>query len=125
LPLSRIAAFVLAPRRERFAALAHKAGLKSHMLTTFVATLAAIKTYAGEAGEASSCRWRRRSSTSADGRDDPSLGKVLALLWRFADAPREEAAGFARDAVASHSRKRAPLSLDFAPENDDLAPSPN
>jgi hypothetical protein len=49
-------------------------------------------------------------------RDDPALGKVLALLWRFAgEAARAEAAGFAGEAIA----RQLPYSLDFSPANDD------
>ena len=58
-------------------------------------------------------------------RDDPALAKVLALLWRFAaEAARAEAADFARDAIASSSRRRLPFSLDFAPANDDAGAEP-
>jgi uncharacterized protein (DUF2336 family) len=120
LPLSRVAAFVLAPRGEGFAALAHKAGLKSHMLPAFAAALAALKTYAGAADAGLKLPLVQAVIDECERRDDPSLDKVLALMWRFAaEAVREEAAGFARDAIASGSRKRLPLSLDFAAANDD------
>jgi uncharacterized protein (DUF2336 family) len=125
LPLSRVAAFALSPRGEGFAALAHKAGLKSHMLPAFAAALAAIKTYAGEAGEGLKLPLVQAVIDECERRDDPALGKVLALTWRFAaEAAREEAASFARDAIASGSRRRLPLSLDFAPANDDAGAEP-
>jgi uncharacterized protein (DUF2336 family) len=120
LSLSRVAAFALAPRGEGFAALAHKAGLKSHMLPAFAAALAAIKTYAGEVGDGLKLPLVQTVIDECERRDDPALAKVLALMWRFAaEAAREEGAGFARDAIASASRRRLPLSLDFAPANDD------
>ena len=102
LPLSRVAAFALAPRGEGFAALAHKAGLKSHMLPAFARALAAIKTYAGEAGDGLKLPLVQTVIDECERRDDPALAKVMALLWRFAaEAARAEAAGFARDAIAS------------------------
>jgi len=120
LPLSRVAAFALAPRGEGFAALAHKAGLKSHLLPAFAAALAAIKTHADQAGEGLKLPLVQAVIDECEQRDDPALVKVLALMWRFAaEAAREEAAGFARDAMASASGRRLPLSLDFAPANDD------
>ena len=122
LSLSRVAAFALAPRGEGFAALARKAGLKSQMLPAFIAALAAIKTYAGEAGEGLKLPLVQTVIDECERRDDPALAKVLALMWRFAaEAAREEAAGFARDAIASAARRRLPLSLDFAPANDDAS----
>jgi len=125
LPLSRVAAFALAPRGEGFAAVAHKAGLKSHMLPAFVAALASIKTYAGEADDGLKLPLVQTVIDECERRDDPALGKVLALMWRFAaEAAKEEAAGFARDAVASASRRQLPLSLDFAPANDDASAEP-
>ena len=120
LPTSRVAAFVLAPRGEGFAALAHKAGLRSHMLPAFAAALAAIKTYAGETHEGLKLPLVQAVIYECERRDDPALAKVLALMWRFAaEAARDEAASFARDAIASASRRRLPLSLDFAPANED------
>ena len=122
LPLSRVAAFALSPRGEGFAALAHKAGLKSHLLPAFVAALAAIRTCAGKAGEGLKSALVQTVIDECERRDDPALAKVLALMWRFAaEAAREEAAGFAREAIASAPRGRLPLSLDFAPANDHAA----
>ena len=122
LPRSRVAAFALSPRGEGFAALAHKAGLKSHMLPAFVAALAANKTDAGEAGEGLKLPLVQAVIDECERRDDPALGKVLALMWRFAaEAARDEAAGFARDAIASAPRRRLPPTLDFAPANDDAS----
>ena len=59
-------------------------------------------------------------------RNDPALAKVLALTWRFAaEAARAEAAGFARDAIASAPLGRLPRNLDFSPANDDVLPTPS
>jgi uncharacterized protein (DUF2336 family) len=122
LALSRVEAFALAPRGEGFAALAHKAGLKSSILPAFVAALAAIKTYAGEDGEGLKLPLVEKVIAECERRDDPALTTVLALMWRFAaEAARAEAAGFARDAIASASLRRLPLSLDFSAANDDAA----
>jgi uncharacterized protein (DUF2336 family) len=119
LPLSRVAAFALAPRGEGFAALAHKAGLKSSILPAFVAALAAIKTYAGEHREGLKLPLVQKVIAECERRDDPALTKVLALIWRFAaEAARAEAADFVSGAIASASL-RLPPSLDFSPANDE------
>ena len=90
------------------------------MLPAFAAALAAIKTSAGEVGGGLKLPLVQKVIDECERRDDPALAKVLALLWRFAaEAARAEAAGFARDAIASASRRRLPFSLDFAPANDD------
>ena len=126
LPLSRVAAFVRSPRGEGFAALAHKAGLKSHLVPAFAAALGAIKTHAGKPGEGLRLPLAQAVIDECERRDDPALAKVLALLWRFAaEAAREEAAGFARDAIAAGARRRLPSSLDFSPANDDAEPGPS
>ncbi len=125
LPLSRVAAFALAPRGEGFAALAHKAGLKSHMLPAFAAALASIKTYAGEAYDGLKLPLVQTVIDECERRDDPALAKILALLWRFAaEAARAEAAGFARDAITSAAPRRLPRKLDFSPANDDAGARP-
>jgi uncharacterized protein (DUF2336 family) len=125
LPLSRVAAFALAPLGEGFAALAHKAGLKSHMLPAFAAALAAIHTHAGEVGDGLKLPLVQKVIDECERRDDPALTKVLALLWRFAaEAARAEAAGFARDAIASAALGRLPRKLDFFPANDDAGAEP-
>ncbi len=122
LPLPRVAAFALDPRGEGFAALAHKAGLKSHVLPAFAAALSAIKSYRGEDGEGLKLKLVQRVIDECERRDDPALGKVLALLWRFAaEAARTEAAGFAREAVAAASARPLPQNLDFSPANDEAA----
>ena len=116
LPLSRVAAFALDPRGEGFAALASRAGLKSHVLPALIAALAAIKTHGGEAGAGLKLSLVQRVIDECERRDDPALGKVLALLWRFAaEAARAEAAGFTDEAIA----RQLPYSLDFSPANDD------
>jgi uncharacterized protein (DUF2336 family) len=122
LPPLRVAAFLLEPRGEGFAALAHRAGLKSGILPAFRAALAAIKTHVGEVGEGLKLKLVQKVIDECERRDDPALAKVLALLWRFAaEAARAEAAGFARDAAASASGGKLPQILDFSPVNDDAA----
>jgi uncharacterized protein (DUF2336 family) len=116
LPLRRVAAFTLDPRGAGFAALANRAGPKSCVAPAFVAALAAIDTDAGEDDGELKLTLVQRVIDECEQRDDPALGKVLALLWRFAaEAARAEAAGFAREAVA----RQLPPSLDFSPANDD------
>ena len=120
LPLPRVAAFALNPRGEGFAALAHKAGLTSHVLPAFATALDAIRTCFVEDGEGLKLTLVQRVIDECERRDDPALGKVLALLWRFAaEAARVEAAGFAREAIAFASLRQLPQSLDFSPANDD------
>ena len=122
LPMSRVAAFCLAPRGEGFAALAHKAGLNGHLMPVFAAALAALKTYAGGPGDGLKLPLVETVIDECERRRDPALAKVMALLWRFAaEAVKSEAAGFARDAIAAARRGRLPRSLDFSPANDDIA----
>ena len=122
LPMSRVAAFCLAPRGEGFAALAHKAGLNGHLIPAFAAALAALKTYAGGPGDGLKLPLVETVIDECERRRDPALAKVMALLWRFAaEAVKSEAAGFARDAIAAARRGRLPRSLDFSPANDDIA----
>jgi uncharacterized protein (DUF2336 family) len=125
LPISRVAAFALAPRGEGFAALAHKAGLNSHLLPAFAKALLALKTYRGEAGDGLELPLVEKVIEECERRDDPAQAKVLALLWRFAaEAVKAEAAGFARDAAASAPLGRLPRNLDFSPANDDFDAEP-
>ena len=125
MPLSRVAAFVLTPRGEGFAALAHRAGLKSGVLPAFRAALVAVKAHVGEAGDGLKLTLVQSVIDECERRDDPALAKVLALLWRFAaEAARAEAAGFAREAIASAPLRRLPLSLEFSPANDDAGAEP-
>jgi uncharacterized protein (DUF2336 family) len=120
-PLSRVAAFIRDPGREGFAALAHKAGIERGLLPAFRAALAAIKVEVGERGDGLSLPLVQAVIDECERRADPALAKVIALLWRFAaEAARREAAGFARDAVASVSLGRLPRNLDFSPANDDI-----
>jgi uncharacterized protein (DUF2336 family) len=122
LPLPRVAAFILEPQGEGFAALAHTAGLRSGILPAFRAALAAIKTHVGEAGDGLKLSLVQKVIDECERRDNPALTKMLALLWRFAaEAARAEAAGFARAAAASASPGRLPQILDFSPVNDDDA----
>jgi uncharacterized protein (DUF2336 family) len=121
LPLPRVAAFILEPRGEGFAALAHRAGLKSGVLSAFRAALAAIRTRAGEAHGGLELELVQKVIDECEPLDDPALHKVLALLWRFAaEAARAEASEFAREAASAPSR-RLPQILDFCPLNDDGA----
>jgi uncharacterized protein (DUF2336 family) len=115
--LRRVAAFTLDPRGAGFAALANRAGLKSCVAPAFVAALAAINSDVGEDSGELKLTLVQRVIDECEQRDDPALGKVLALLWRFAaEAARAEAAQFAREAVA----RQLPHSLDFSPANDDV-----
>ena len=125
LPAPRVAAFALDPRGEGFAALARKAGLRSYVAPAFSAALAAIKVCGGADGEGLKLELVQRVIDECERRDDPALGKVLALLWRFAaEASRTEAAGFAREAIAAASARPLPQNLDFSPANDDAANAP-
>ena len=125
LPPRRVAAHILEPRREGFAALAHKAGLKCGVLPAFRAALAAIKAHAGEIGAELKLSLVQKVIDECERRCDPALAKVLALLWRFAaEAARAEAAGFAREAAASAPGGRLPQILDFSPVNDDAGQAP-
>jgi uncharacterized protein (DUF2336 family) len=125
LPLPRVAAFILEPQGEGFAALARRAGLKSGVLPAFRAALAAIKVHAGEIGDGLKLSLVQEVIDECEKRDDPALAKVRTLLWRFAaEAARTEAASFAREAAASASGGRLPQILDFAPVNDDASQAP-
>ena len=124
-PLARVAAFVLEPAGEGFAALAHKAGLKNGILSAFRAAVAASHTDAGEAGEGLKLKLVQKVIDECERLRNPGLSKVLALLWRFAaEAVRAEAAGFAREAAATASGGRLPQILDFSPVNDDAGEAP-
>jgi uncharacterized protein (DUF2336 family) len=125
LPPQRVAAFITEPRGEGFAALARRAGLKSGALPAFRAALAAIKTGVGEPGDGLKLSLVQKVIDECERRHDPTLTKILALLWRFAaEAARAEAAGFAREAAASASGGRLPQILDFSPVNDDTGRAP-
>ncbi len=120
LPPPRVGAFLLEPDGEGFAALAHKAGLKNGILPAFRAALDALRTHAGEARDDLNLKLVQKVIDQCEGRDDPALAKVLALLWRFAaEAARAEAASFAQAAAATASPGRLPQILDFSPVNDD------
>jgi uncharacterized protein (DUF2336 family) len=125
LPLPRVAAFMLEPQGEGFAALARRAGLKSGVLPAFRAALAAIKTHLGEPGDGLKLKLVQKVIDECEQRDDPTLAKVRALLWRFAaEAAKAEAASFARAAAQSASGGRLPRILDFSPVNDDSGQAP-
>jgi uncharacterized protein (DUF2336 family) len=119
LPAPRVAAFILEPRGEGFAALARRAGLKTSLLPAFRAALAAIRTRRGEAREGLRLELVQTVIDECERLDNPALDKVLALMWRFAsEAARAEAGEFAREAA---SGGRLPQILDFSPVNDDEA----
>ena len=93
LPLPRVAAFILEPQGEGFAALARRAGLKGGVLLAFRAALAAIKAQAAEAGDSLKLPLVQKVIDDCEQLDDPALAKVRALLWRFAaEAAKAEAA---------------------------------
>jgi uncharacterized protein (DUF2336 family) len=124
-PLPRVAAFILEPQWEGFAALASRAGLKSGVLPAFRAALAAIKVHAGEIGDGLKLPLVQKVIDECEKRDDPALTRVRALLWRFAaEATRTEATSFAREAAASASGGRMPRILEFSPVNDDSGQAP-
>jgi uncharacterized protein (DUF2336 family) len=125
LPLPRVAAFVLEPRSQGFAALARRAGLKPSLLPAFRAALVAIKTHAGEPGDGLKLPLVQKVIDHCERLDDPALAKVQALLWRFAaEAAKAEAAHFAREAAASASGGRLPPLLEFSPVNDEEDQTP-
>ena len=123
LPLPRVAAFILEPQGEGFAALARRAGLKAGVTFAFRAALAAIKTQVGAPADALKLSLVQKVIDACEQRDDPALTKVRALLWRFAaEAARAEAAEFAREASAPAGR--LPLVLEFSPVNDNSGQAP-
>ena len=125
LPTPRVAAFILEPQGEGFAALARRAGLKAGVLPAFRAALAAIKAHSGEGGDRLKLPLVQKVIDACEQRDDPALIKVRALLWRFAaEAAKAEAASFAREAAAAASSGRLPLVLEFSPVNDDSGHAP-
>ena len=125
LPTPRVAAFMLEPRGEGFAALARRAGVRSGVLSAFRAALAAVKTHAGEPGDGLKLPLVKKVIDECEELDDPALAKVLALLWRFAaEAAKAEAASFAHEAAAPATGGRLPLLLEFSPVNDDAGLTP-
>jgi uncharacterized protein (DUF2336 family) len=125
LPEPRVAAFILEPLGEGFAALARRTGLKGGVLLAFRSALAAIKAQASEAGDNLKLSLVQKVIDTCEQLDDPALAKVRALLWRFAaEAAKAEAAHFAREAAASASTGRLPPVLEFSPVNDDAGHPP-
>jgi uncharacterized protein (DUF2336 family) len=125
LPLPRVAAFILEPQGEGFAALACRAGLKPGVTLAIRAALAAIKTDVGAPGDALKLPLVQKVIDACEQRADPALVKVRALLWRFAaEAAKAEATQFAREAAAPASGGRLPLVLEFSPVNDDSSQAP-
>ena len=120
LPPPRVAAFILEPEGQGFAALARRAGLKDSVLPAFRAALAAVKTHAVDSGGELKLKLVQKVIDHCERLDDPALAKILALLWRFAaEAAKAEAASFAREAAQSASGDRLPPILDFSPVNDE------
>jgi uncharacterized protein (DUF2336 family) len=125
LPPPRVAAFILEPEGQGFAALARRAGLKDGVMPAFRAALAAIKTHVGESGGELKLKLVQTAIDECERRNNPALTKVLALLWRFAaEAAKAEAASFAHEAAGSPSGGRLPPILDFSPVNDDEGRAP-
>ena len=125
LPPPRVAAFILEPQGEGFAALARRAGLKNGVLLAIRAAITAIKTHVGEPGDALKLPLVQKVIDACEQRNDPALAKVRALLWRFAaEAAKAEAAHFARHAAAPAPGGRLPLVLNFSPVNDDFGLAP-
>lgn len=125
LPPPRVAAFILEPQGQGFAALARRAGLKDGVLPAFRAALFAIRSEVLESGDGLKLKLVQVVIDHCERLDDPALAKVLALLWRFAaEAAKAEAASFAREAAASVSGGRLPPILDFSPVNDDVGRAP-
>jgi len=122
---SRIAAFILEPEGQGFAALARRTGLKDSVLPAFRAALGAIRTEAGDSGHGLKLKVVQTAIDHCEQLDDPALGKVLALLWRFAaEAAKAEAGSFAREAAASAPGDPLAPVLDFSPVNDDAGQAP-
>jgi uncharacterized protein (DUF2336 family) len=120
LPTPRVAAFMLEPLGEGFAALARRAALKGGVLLAFRSALAAIKAQAAEAGDSLKLPLVQKVIDTCEQLDDPALAKVRALLWRFAaEAAKAEAAHFARESAAQAAVGRPPRALQFSPVNDD------
>ncbi|HEY5203168.1 MAG TPA: DUF2336 domain-containing protein [Roseiarcus sp.] len=125
LPLPRVAAFMLEPQGEGFAALARRAGLKAGVLLAFRAALAAIKAQGPEAGDSLKLPLVQKVIDACELIDDPALAKVRALMWRFAaEAAKAEAAHFAREAASSATNARLPPILEFSPVNDEADRAP-
>jgi uncharacterized protein (DUF2336 family) len=125
LPPPRVAAFILEPQGQGFAALARRAGLKDGVLPAFRFALAAIKAHVGESGGELKLKLVQKVIDECERRNDPALTKVLALLWHFAaEAAKAEAASFTREAAGSASSGRLPPILDFSPVNDDEGQAP-
>ena len=104
LPAPRVAAFIREPHGEGFAALAHKAGLKSGILPAFRAALAATKTHVGE-------RWRR-PETVAGAKGHRRMraarrSRARPRFWRCCGASPPRRRG--RKPRASRARRLRPL----------------
>ena len=125
LPEPRVAAFILEPLGEGFAALARRAGLKGGVLLAFRSALATTKVQGAEAGDSLKLPLVQKVIDTCEQLDDPALVKVRALLWRFAaEAAKAEAAHFAREAAAQAAVGRLPRALEFSPVNDDSGLAP-
>ena len=126
LPPPRVAAFVLEPQGEGFAALARRAGLKGGVLLAFRAALAAIKAHAGEcwrrAQTAARAKGHRRLRAARRSGARQGSGAAVALRRRSGE-------GGSRD--TSRARRRLRLQavgcrrlLEFSPVNDDDGHAP-
>ena len=121
LPPPRVAAFILEPQGQGFAALARRAGLKDGVLPAFRAALAAVKIHGGESGDElklklvqkviDALRAPRRSGARQ------GSGSHVALRRRGGEGGSREFR--ARGGARSASGGRLPPILDFSPVNDE------
>jgi uncharacterized protein (DUF2336 family) len=119
---ARASAFARNPYGQGFAALARKSGLPRHALPAFCAALGAIESHGAGRDDGLKPRLVEATIAACEAQRDPALAPILSLLWRFAaEAGRAEA----RVARAAAAKPRLPLSLDFAPANDEGGGAPN
>ena len=138
LPLPRVAAFILEPQGEGFAALARRAGLKAGVLLAFRAALAAIKAQAAEPGDSlklplvqkviDACERARRSGARQ------GSGAAVALRRRSGKGgsgtlrPRGGGFDFSRSAPAAPGifagqRRSSITRRNCSPTSHDLRPA--
>ncbi len=114
---ARASAFARYPYGQGFAALVRKAGLPRHALPAFRAAFAAIEAHGSGPRGGLKAPLVEATIAACEAERDPALAPILSLLWRYAaEAARPNKQAIARAAAA---RPRLPLSLDFAPVNDD------
>ena len=125
LPPPRVAAFVVEPHGEGFAALARRAGLKNGLLPAFRAALATIKTHGEGIGTGSDFRSCKRLSTIASGAKIPRSPRFSRCSGVSPPKRRR------RKPRASRARRRPRLRAvgcrrywTFLPSNDDAGDAP-